>query len=173
MHAHPLPSLFGRFTAIVAVHESLSRTLARLRELCDALDAGVETLAWRLKPPTLALDLEEELLTHFAVEEADVYFGTIALDLEEELLTHFAVEEADVYFGTIAHDRPDLIVAIATLRAEHAVMLSLIERLRELSTDPEHWHDLVAPARVLLSMFETHEHAEARLIEGFLTAEPS
>jgi hypothetical protein len=149
MRAQPLPSLFGRFTAILAAHEDLSAPLERLRDLCDALDAGAENLAWRIKPPTLALDLQERLSTHFAVEEADIYFGTIA------------------------HDRPDLIVAVATLRAEHAVMLSLVERLRDLSTQSEAWRDLVLPGRVLLSMFEAHEQAESRLLDGFLTAQLS
>jgi hypothetical protein len=146
---HALPSLFGRFTALLAGHETRSLILRRLEELCDALEDGQKQLAWRIRPPTLVLDLQESLLTHFAVEEANTYFGAIVAE------------------------RPELCERVAVLSAEHAVMSAMIAHLRELAPYPERWPEMAVPSRVLLGLLHAHEQAEARLLQDFLTGAAS
>lgn len=48
--ADPLPSLFGRFTAVLKDHEHLAVTLGRLRHMCAALEQQPHTLSPELSP---------------------------------------------------------------------------------------------------------------------------
>src|SRR5216110_1109001 len=77
----PLPSLFGRFTAIFQDHDHLGKTLRRLREMCSALESGQALLPPELAPDVLIAELRMDLETHFGAEESAEYFGVV---VEEE-----------------------------------------------------------------------------------------
>ena len=146
MSQGPLPSLFGRFTAIFSEHKNMSGTLSSVGSMCDVLEAGLERLPGRIHPLELVVDLQGCLSTHFAVEEADIYFGTIVLE------------------------QPYLAGRIAKLIAEHSLMLAIAARVRELA-EVESWTALVAPTRALVAMLQKHELDESRLLQEFLIGE--
>ena len=151
MSARPpaVASLFGRFTATLAEHENLHETLARVDELCGAIEAEQPELVSRLQPSRLLADLTSVLATHFAVEEAGIYFGSIV------------------------RERPHFAGKVAELRAEHDVMLSIVTQLREMASTRNGWPRIAAPGRVLLEMLAAHERAESRLLQTFMLSEAS
>jgi hypothetical protein len=136
----PLPSLFGRFTAILRDHDHLAVTLRQLRALCDALEPGQRELPEPLRPSQL--------------------LGALRADLTE----HFASEESDAYFGVVLEEAPSLKPQIAALKWEHVSMLRTVEGLCELAEDREQWSQLSAPMRALVSRLEQHERAESALL---------
>jgi hypothetical protein len=143
----PLPSLFGRFTAIFQDHDQLAKTLRRLRTMCAALEDG-QALPAELAPQALLVQLQASLTVHFGAEESDDYFGVV---VDEE---------------------PTLAPQIAGLRWEHVTMLHAVEVLCQLAKDRERWLHLPAPTRELVAELERHEHAESRLLRNLFRAKP-
>ena len=147
-----LPSLFGRFTAILQDHEHLGTTLKELRAMCISLEAQ------QFQLPTLApLDLLE--------------------DLRSDLSGHFAAEEADSYFGIIVQEAPLLATRIGQLKSEHALMLSALGGLCRLAAEAAALADGADPADTaalaaalceaswrLIAELERHERAESLLL---------
>ena len=100
-----LPSLFGRFTAILRDHDHLRETLGRLRLMCSKLEDGQRAADSEPSPTSLLLELRTDLAEHFAAEEGQDYFGTV-------------VDEA-----------PQLQRQIDELKAEHVAMLTMVDEL--------------------------------------------
>ena len=132
-----MPSLFGRFTAILQDHAHLGTTLKELRTMCAALEAQAP-LATR---------------PHVLLE-----------DLRTDLAAHFAAEEADTYFGTIADEAPALAARIDQLTQEHSAMLAALVELCRVATDAERVPELPHPTRLLIAQLEQHERAESLLL---------
>jgi hypothetical protein len=143
-----LPSLFGRFTAVLQDHEDLAKTLRRLRAMCAALDDGRASFEPELAP--------DELL------------GQLQVALE----AHFAAEESADYFGVVEDEEPSLAIPIAGLKAEHMTMLSAAKVLRELSRDRGRWPHISSPTRELVGQLERHERAESKLLRKLFFAKP-
>ncbi|HEY6079276.1 MAG TPA: hypothetical protein VIW29_10760 [Polyangiaceae bacterium] len=138
-----MPSLFGRFTAILKDHEHLGTTLRELKALCGALEAGQQERLPELQPQRLLMALKAGL-SH-----------------------HFGAEESEAYFGTVVTEDPALEPEIAALKAEHAAMLAAVELLLRLTEDPGRWLHLLAPTRALVLQLERHEGAESKLLRDF------
>lgn len=143
-----MPSLFGRFTAILKDHEHLGTTLLELKALCRALDDEAPALAQELEPRRLLSELKTELGQHFGAEESGDYFGTV-----------------------VAED-PKLEREISALKQEHANMLGAVEALLELANDPRRWLLLPGPTRLLITQLERHEGAESKLLRDFFFNHP-
>ncbi len=146
MNAHPLPSLFGRFTAIFRDHEELGGTLRRLRLMCSALEDGRASFPPELTPSLLIVSLRQTLATHFGAEETEQYFGTV-------------VDEA-----------PLLKPQIDELKQEHGSMLRSVQQLCELASDRTRWSHLPYPTRQLIGELERHERAESKLLRDLFAA---
>lgn len=80
---------------------------------------------------------------------------------------HFALEEADAYFGAVLRERPSLSHGIAALKREHEALLAKLDQLRAQADDTEHWATLAAPASALIESFRRHEHEETDLLQDF------
>jgi hypothetical protein len=139
----PLPSLFGRFTAILRDHDHLGKTLRNLRQMCAALEAGDREPPSELTPVVLLVELRRHLGEHFAAEEDEGYFGTV-------------VDEA-----------PGLATDIAGLKWEHMTMLRAADVLCDLAADRSRWPQLPKPTRELVTQLERHEGAESKLLRRF------
>ncbi len=135
----PLPSLFGRFTAIFQDHDELGKTLAQLRKMCAQLEPS-STLSEGLSPPQLLAQLQEDLMAHFAAEESAGYFGIV-------------VAEA-----------PELAPQVTALKWEHLVMLNTVRQLTKIARQRRRWLELVTPTLELVAQLETHERAESGLL---------
>jgi hypothetical protein len=144
----PLPSLFGRFTAILRDHDHLGKTLRKLRQMCGALEAGEKEPAGELTPWVLLTELRRDLESHFAAEEDASYFGTV-------------VDEA-----------PGLAPDIAGLKWEHMTMLRGADVLCALAADRSRWSQLPKPTRELVAQLERHEGAESKLLRRFFSPQP-
>jgi hemerythrin-like domain-containing protein len=140
-----LPSLFGRFTAILQEHEHLGKTLRKLRQMCAALEAGESEPASELAPLALLVELRRDLGEHFAAEEDEAYFGTV-------------VDEA-----------PSLAPDIAGLKWEHMTMLRAADVLHDLAADRSRWSQLSKPTRELVAQLERHERSESKLLRRFFS----
>lgn len=143
----PLPSLFGRFTAIFKDHARLGTTLRRLRALCMTLEAGA-----RPPPSERPARLLDELYA----------------DLKE----HFTAEESREYFGTVLEEEPSLAPQIASLKWEHLSMLRTVERLRAAAQDEGQWPALPVPTRELVAELESHERSESVLLRRLFLEAP-
>lgn len=147
MSKTPLPSLFGRFTAIQSDHRDIGVTLGLLARMCAALEqsdgARDEELA-----PVLLLD---RLRVHLA--------------------EHFQAEEGEAYFGAIVCERPALREQIQALGAEHASMLSEVSSFCIIASEPARVDLLPALVRRFLAGFRAHERGETRLVQAFLRGE--
>lgn len=142
----PLPSLFGRFTAILRDHEHLARTLRELRVMCAAIADGRDTLPSELAPARL--------------------IGA----LRDDLVEHFEAEESDSYFGVVADEGPDLKSQIAALKWEHLAMLRAVDELVRLAEDRSRWPQLSTPTRELIAQLERHERAESVLLRNLFAS---
>ena len=142
-----LPSLFGRFTAILQEHEHLGTTLKQLRVMCVALE---------IREP------EEEPQARRRLLE----------DLRSDLSGHFAAEEAEAYFGTIADEAPLLGPRIHRLKSEHAAMLTAVAELCRLANDAGRSAELSAATRRLIAELERHERAESLLLRELFATRP-
>ena len=143
--ANPLPSLFGRFTAILQQHDHLGKTLRRLRSMCAALENGQTALPSELAPNVLLVTLHADLDRHFGAEES--------------------IE----YFGIVVDESPALAPQIAGLKWEHMTMLRAARVLSRRAQDHARWPDLVVPTRELVAELEQHERAESSLLRQFFS----
>ena len=140
--SNALPSLFGRFTAILQDHEHLAKTLRRLRLMCASLENGHNLLPEELDP------------------------GILMTALRANLAEHFAAEESPAYFGTVISEAPALATQVAGLKREHLTMLRSVDVLSELTADRARWRELPSPTRELISQLECHERSESALLRG-------
>lgn len=138
--AAPLPSLFGRFTAILKQHDHLGDTFGRLRAMCTELEAGQVSAGTSPSPVALLSELRADMAGHFAAEEGRDYFGTVG-------------DEA-----------PQLAPQIADLKLEHGAMLAMVDALLLLAADARQLRNVPAPARALITTLERHERSEAVLL---------
>jgi hypothetical protein len=136
-----LPTLFGRYTAIVGDHQRLGVTLRRVRDMCAALESNGPGALGEFEPVRLLADLHTDLVQHFAAEEDDGYFGTVVAE------------------------RPCLSSGVADLKTEHAVMLASVAGLRAIAEDKTRWSELAAPTRRLAEQLQAHEHSETVLLQ--------
>jgi hypothetical protein len=140
--SHPLPTFFGRFTAVLSEHEHLSVTLRKLGELCAALESG-RPVAAELEPAALIADLRTELGNHFAAEEASGHFGTVARDC------------------------PILLPKIVELKADHSAMLETSRRLALIAADEARHPELAVPVQQLITRLQHHEREENALLREY------
>jgi Hemerythrin HHE cation binding domain len=138
-----IPSLFGRFTAILKDHGHLGITLRQLKALCAGLEDSRRELPQELHPPSLLAALRLELAQHFRAEESAEYFGTVVAE------------------------SPPLAPGIAELKSEHAAMLDAVDSLLQLAADPGRWAQLPQPTRLLVMQLERHEASESKLLRDF------
>ncbi len=130
---------FGRPVAGLGENGRLDTTLRRVGDLYNALQAG----------------------------RADVDPTEVLSQLRVDLELHFALEEANAYFGVVLRERPSLSHGINKLRHEHGTLLEKLESLRSVATDPLRWPELALPAAELVDAFRTHEREEAELLQEF------
>jgi hypothetical protein len=135
-----LPSLFGRFTAILKDHDHLGTTMRHLRVMCAALDAEQEALPPELAPERLCAKLRAELSAHFGAEES--------LD----------------YFGVVVDEAPSLAARIGSLKQEHTAMLCTADVLCRLAQERGDWRLLADSTRKLVGELERHERSESTLL---------
>lgn len=143
--ASPLPTLFGRFTAILKDHDHLSVTLRLLQRMCGALEA--EHVPSELSPPLL--------------------FRALLADLRE----HFAAEESADYFGTVVEEAPALAPQIAALKWEHLQFLATVEKLLGSAESHDDWPSLVQPTKQLVAELAQHERLESALLRQLFSPE--
>ena len=144
---HPLPTLFGRLSTILSEHEHLKGTLAKLAEMCVALESGRVPLPAELEPARL--------------------IGA----LRAELTRHFGAEEGAGHFGAMAQERPELLPRIVELKTDHVTMLQNIADLTLMAGDPGRRSELPPPTLALMAKLRAHEKAEAELVRGFMLDE--
>lgn len=144
----PLPSLFGRFSAILKDHDHLGSTLNRVRKMCAVL----ETAGSELPPELLPAPLFQHLYAN--------------------LKEHFAREESKEYFGTVIDEAPSLASRISVLEGEHQSMLATIEELSSLANDQRRWPGLPSATRELVADLERHERAESTLLRELFFPHP-
>lgn len=142
-----MPSLFGRFTAVLKDHDHIGTTLRDLKAVCSALEDG-QQVPVELRPLHLLSSLRTELAQHFGAEEAEEYFGTVAAEA------------------------PKLQFEITALKSEHATMLSAVDVLIQLAADPGGWAYLPKPTRLLVTQLERHEGSESKLLRSFFFSNP-
>jgi hypothetical protein len=140
MSDNPLPSLFGRFTAIFRDHDRFAETLRSLRATCAALEQG-DTSSPRERTPAKLLH-----------------------DLAGDLAQHFEAEESPAYFGTLVAEAPELRWQVAGLEVEHRTMLAAAQILADVAREPSRWLALPQATRALLNELEQHERAESKLL---------
>jgi hypothetical protein len=135
-----LPSTPSKVTLAAGTEPTrLDTTLRRVADLCQALQSG----------------------------RADVDPASLFSQWRVDLELHFALEEANSYFGLVLRERPSLSQPITRLRHEHAAMLEQLDALRGLVTEPSRWPELVRPTAELIDAFRKHEHEEADLLQEF------
>lgn len=137
--SHELPSLFGRFTAILKDHDHLGTTMRHLRAMSAALDAKLAL------PPELAPE-------------------QLCAKLRADLAAHFGAEESLDYFGVVADEAPSLALRIGSLKQEHAAMLYAADALCKLAEERSEWGLLADSARKLVGELERHERSESTLL---------
>ena len=134
----PVPDLFGRATAVAADHAHLRTVWKSLREIAHSGE-----------PASGSRENALNLVAEFA----------------SELKEHFAAEEADGYFGALIEQRPELATLVTRLRGEHQEMLALVATL--LARGENAAVDFDSDMRKLLDRFQSHERAEARMLQEF------
>jgi len=141
-----IPDLFGRFTAILKEHDHLRTTLARLREMCGAIESGAPSFGDEASP------------------------GRLLEELRADLTAHFAAEQSKEYFGVVVDEAPALAPRIAALETEHASILVAAETLALLAAEPGRWRELPALTRALIGELERHERSESALLRQLFSA---
>jgi hypothetical protein len=139
-----LPSLFGRLSILLDAHERHTATLDGIREMCNALEIG-RTLPESLEPNRLLSSLRRELSAHFAAEEGRAHYRTSTLT------------------------RTDLLPRMIDLKADHVCLLRALSHIEQVATDTDRWAELPALVSSWLSALADHEHAEAELVEAYLS----
>jgi hypothetical protein len=98
---------------------------------------------------------------------ADLDPAAVLAELRVDLVLHFALEEANAYFGVVLRERPSLSHDIVRLRHEHAAILERLEALAGLATDSLRWPELAERTVELIDAFRAHERQEAELLQEF------
>lgn len=124
--------------AVLDDHAALVGAAKKLRDLCVAASRGA-TVAWT-RPIE---EFRARLLTHFAAEETDDFFG-----------------------GSVG--RPALLGRVHRLQAEHAELAFAAECLLSVARTAPRRSDLYAGVIRFLDRFEVHEHAENALLQEVL-----
>lgn len=101
-------------------------------------------------------------------EPEGVDVRAIIARFSEQLVSHFAVEETDGYFGTLVKDCPHLAPRVGALRAEHDEMTRAARVLAKLAEHEGGRRLLAHRFSDLLDKFDAHERAENWLIHEFL-----
>jgi iron-sulfur cluster repair protein YtfE (RIC family) len=89
----------------------------------------------------------------------------------DELIEHFATEEADGYFGTLATDCPRLASAVVRLEVEHEEMRREIKEIRALAGRSGSATEAGRRIGALIGRLQIHEHAENVLLQEFYLAD--
>jgi hypothetical protein len=134
----PIPNLFGRASAVEADHAHLRETWTRLRRLAGKQQAEAQPGA-ELWP--------------------------LILEFGRELREHFTAEEAGDYFGALAEEQPQLRSQIDHLRGEHREIVALLNELEAAAGSGS--VEFGSRLNQLLSRFQQHEGAEAKLLQDF------
>jgi hypothetical protein len=145
MAPHKTPSLFGRATAVLGEHAALLQTVRELRELCGGL--------------------------RDAEGRPAVVVSRLLDDFSEQLLAHFAAEEAGGYFGAVVTECPHLSTRVERLRGEHGEMARAIGPVRALAGDAAGHRELAGLLSDLLGVLEEHEQGESLVMRDFLAWE--
>ena len=127
--------------AVLAEHDALRATVARMRGLCGALSC-------EKKPPLVEID---RLLDGFSAD----------------LSANFATEEQDGYFGSLVDARPECDGLVAHLHAEHVLLTDAVEALRNRARSVERDPQLGLLLGRTLDQFQAHERSENRLLQDF------
>lgn len=140
--SNPLPTFFGRFTAVLSEHEALWTILRKLGEMAAALEAG--------QGPTVELEP-----------------ARLVVELQLELSRHFASEEASGHYGTVARECPVLLPKIVELKADHGAMLAAAQGIALMATDEARHRELPLPVLQLIAALRTHELEENELLREY------
>jgi len=127
--------------AVLAEHDALRATVARMRGLCDALSD-------ENRPPLVEID---RLLNRFSAD----------------LSANFATEEQDGYFASLVAARPECDALVAHLHAEHVLLSDAIDTLRNRARTGRKNPQLGVLLGRTLDQFQAHERAENRLLQEF------
>ena len=133
--------LLGNGAAVLAEHDALKATAARMRGLCKAL-------SHEKKPPLVEIN---QLLSAFSAG----------------LSANFATEEQDGYFGSLVSARPECDVLVAHLHAEHVQLTEAVEALRNRARTEGRNPQLGFFLGRTLDQFQAHERSENRLLQEF------
>jgi hypothetical protein len=142
----PVPTFFGRFTAVLSEHEHLETTLRKLGQMTTALGVGQD----------VAVELEP---------------GRLLTALQADLVRHFAAEEASGYFGVVARDFPVLLPRIVELKLDHAEMLETIHTLLLAAADEARRFEVAASVAALITRLRAHEQMENELLHEYFRSE--
>jgi hypothetical protein len=141
----PIPSLFGRVTAVLGEHADLYKGLKRLRRLSEGLAAGERS--------------------------ADAESRRAVCDFLAELSSHFAKEETGDYFGLLVDERPALRSDVHALIAEHRAMAEAGVRIEAAFIDGMPATELAGDISRLLDTLERHERRENTLLQEYFSRE--
>ncbi len=142
MMSLPMPTLFGRATAIFDAHKTLHKTVAQLYDLCARLMSGRQV----------------------AAAELHALVGVFSVQLRE----HFSSEEEDDYFGTLARSSAEAGELVAVLHVEHADMRDGLDELARLVEGRASSGELAECLNALLDQFNDHEKKESRAMQQYL-----
>ena len=127
--------------AVLAQHDALKATAARMRGLCTAL-------SHEKKPSLVEIS---RLLSRFSAD----------------LSANFETEEQDGYFESLVAARPECDVLVAHLHAEHVMLTEAVEALRNRARTEGRNPQLGSLLGRTLDQFQAHEHSENRLLQEF------
>jgi hypothetical protein len=127
--------------AVLAEHDALKATAARMRGLCEALSR-------EQKPPLVEIN---QLLNAFSAG----------------LSANFATEEQDGYFESLVAVRPECDVLVAHLHAEHVLLTEAVDALRIRARAKGRNPQLGLLLGRTLDQFQAHERSENRLLQEF------
>ena len=138
------PTLSGRATTVLGEHARLRETMALLT----------------VEGPHTDDSRRGEARLHELIERCT-----------DELIEHFATEEADGYFGTLVTDCPRLASAVLRLEVEHEEMRREIKEIRALAGRVGSGREAGRRIRALIGRLQIHEHAENVLLQEFFLAD--
>jgi len=127
--------------AVLAEHDALKATAARVRGLCTALSHENE-------PPLVEIN---RLLGRFSAD----------------LSANFATEEQDGYFESLVAVRPECDTLVAHLHAEHVLLTEAVDALRNRARTEGRNPLLALLLGRTLDQFQAHERSENRLLQEF------
>lgn len=142
-HPEPLPTGFGRFTAIHDDHRALGAVLGKLRRACAAVQETDSSSVFRAD--------SLHLLT----------------ELSQGLAQHFAREEHEEYFGVVVTETPALIPRVAELRAEHTAFLEVVGSLTRALERGEDSFSIAQRILAFIADLNAHERRETQLLGEF------